>query len=210
MPGLYTHMAFAKRINEKVEMNNEELMIGSVAADVCYRKNKMESHFGTRIVKASPEQFYEKYQEEVQTPFGLGYLSHLYLDSVFYDRLISKNYQLLEGKSYIDGQAVFLDKRLNQVKTFQEVYFGDNIYRDYALTNYDLCRDYHIQYFYPTENIKETKIVEIDDKKIPEINQQLEMYKPEKIEGRTHCFEYFQLKDFLEESCENFIQKYIK
>ena len=83
MPGLFIHMAMAEELNKTLKMDENLIVAGSIAADTCLLKEdskKEVSHFGYQYQKANPEKFTEKYKNELENPFVLGYLSHLYLD----------------------------------------------------------------------------------------------------------------------------------
>ncbi len=210
MASLYIHMAFSKLLNEELNLDEEQLMAGTLVADTCHfdeDKYKEKSHFGSRIKKANTIMFANKYKEHIKDPFILGYLAHLYIDECFYDEVIGENYKLISGKSYVDPNSMFIDKRTNEVKNYKEVYMVDNLYRDYALTSYPIYKKYNLKNDICLDNINKV-VEEIDYNKIGEINKELEKYKPVPIEGETNCIDLNSINEFLIKHKRDFLKKY--
>lgn len=208
MASYSVHMAFAKMLNEELHMEEDSLMMGSVAADICYYDGEPKSiaHFETGFKKADSKKFLEKYQGELNNPFVMGYLSHLYLDEHFYDDFLKQYYDLKEGHSYTDQNAIFIDKNTKKIIPFNEIYSPEGIYGDYQKIDPNVYFKYNLKKEYNTHNIVNI-IEEIDNKKIGFINYEINRFPAKLIKEPTKCFEYEDLQAFLKEYAKKFIRQ---
>ena len=107
MPSFTFHEAIAKEVNKKLEMNEEILLLGSIAPD-CWRnakkygmENRKLSHFST--LESYDERywiFYKKYKDELDSPFVMGYLIHLMSDYYWRKMVTDKIKIFIDGKLY--------------------------------------------------------------------------------------------------------------
>lgn len=197
------HMAFAKLINEKLNMDENSIMLGSVAPDICYMgENKMKSHFGSKNEKANWKKFLYKYKEELDNPFVMGCYSHLYLDYFFYSTFIEKYYHRVKKEN---GESVYISKKTGKEVKHSEIYSPKGIYRDYKITSYDTIKKYKLKYVYDTSNVRNV-IDEIDTNKIKDINKGINKFPVIQNKEKTRCFEEKELDKFIREYSEKFIE----
>lgn len=92
------HLIIAANVSKKLNVKNKGWFLeGGIAPDAAFTvKGKIESHFyegslddGTRV--SNYKQFIEKYPFEVQSEFGLGYLTHLIADDIWLKQVYFKN-----------------------------------------------------------------------------------------------------------------------
>ncbi|TWT08012.1 zinc dependent phospholipase C family protein [Planococcus sp. CPCC 101016] len=92
------HLIIAAKVSKKLNVKNKAwFLVGGIAPDAAFTvKKKAKSHFyegslddGTRT--SNYKQFIEKYPFEVQSDFGLGYLTHLIADDVWLKEVYFKN-----------------------------------------------------------------------------------------------------------------------
>lgn len=160
MASALIHICVAKKINEKLKLNEKELLLGSIAPDISKQigESKIKSHFLDNEKTSIPNinKFKEKYN--VKTAFDIGYLIHLYTDKYFYDGFLDR---LVRNDSVrlLDGVIVNLS---NDV-------ICNLIYNDYTNLNVELIDYYHLDLslFYedfikPTSIIEEIPISKLD------------------------------------------------
>lgn len=118
MPSHKIHLAIAKKINEKLNVDLDSLMLGSILPDICEESDHQIAHFqhGEKDLEglARPDEFINKYKEKLKNPVMLGYLVHLLTDK-YYNEYMFKNFyiydkndngigMILKGKKkYING-----------------------------------------------------------------------------------------------------------
>ncbi len=85
MPSHKIHLAIAKRVNDKLNLDLDSIMLGSVLPDICENKNHSISHYqvGEKDLEglANPDKFVEKYRDKLSNPIMIGYLIHILTDS---------------------------------------------------------------------------------------------------------------------------------
>lgn len=92
------HLIIAEHVSEKLKLKNKHMfLLGGIAPDaVSAVETKAASHYfggslddGTRFVDY--KRFVEKYPLDVQTEYGLGYLTHLISDDVWLKHVYFEN-----------------------------------------------------------------------------------------------------------------------
>ena len=87
MPSHKIHMYIAKNVNEKLKLDLDSIMLGSVLPDICENKNHSISHdqIGEKDLEglANPDKFVDKYKENLNNPIMTGYLIHLLTDRFY-------------------------------------------------------------------------------------------------------------------------------
>lgn len=109
MPTHKIHLTIAKRINEKLNLDLDCVMLGSVLPDVGGQRKHSISHFQSGETDleglANPDIFVNKYKEQLSNPVMIGYLIHLLTDR-FYNEYVFKNYYLYDESN--NGIGVIL------------------------------------------------------------------------------------------------------
>lgn len=103
MPSAAIHMSVAKKINRILKKDEFEFLIGNIAPD-CWRhsllhSDKYKSHFscdttinGMKTKIENYEEFIEKYKDNLNDSFTLGYLTHLMTDN-YWKKNVTIRYQ---------------------------------------------------------------------------------------------------------------------
>ena len=75
MPTHKIHLAIAKKVSDKLNLDTDSVMLGSVLPDICNEKNHQLSHFPQMILQWISYLFHHPYSiQQVQMP----YLKHLF------------------------------------------------------------------------------------------------------------------------------------
>ncbi len=103
------HICIAKKINEKLNLDTKQLYLGSIAPDISKWSNvsKLKTHFSSKSDPDIPniDIFLEKYYNNLNDPFVLGYLTHLYADKMWYNDFMNSKFEGDKIK-LLDGSAV--------------------------------------------------------------------------------------------------------
>lgn len=154
------HMCIAKKINEKLRIPDENMLLfGSIAPDISklVGQTKEKSHFLTTNKVVDIDKFIQKYKDKLKHPFILGYFIHLYTDYLwdkyFISDIISKNTITL-----LDGTKVE-----NTEENYRKL-----IYNDYTNLNIQLIDYYHLDLslFYNEIKLPDIEMEEIPIKKL--------------------------------------------
>lgn len=202
MASMVIHLCVAKKINEKLKVDENDLFLGAIAPDIskCLGESKVVSHFQkTNDNIPILSDFLSKYK--LNNNFLLGYYIHLYTDYIWFKYFLTNiasnnNIKLLDG-TIID---------YNQEK------FVELIYNDYTNLNIQLLTKYDIddKLFYKSVTIPNVKMDEIPVDKL-----QVLIDKGRKIlESATTPKDYvFDIKDidhFIDVSSNIIYQEIIK
>ena len=148
------HMCIAKKINEKLKMDQNMILLGSIAPDISKHigETKTRSHFLTDGKNVDIKRFLDKYKNSLKHPFIMGYFIHLYTDLLWDKYFISE---------IIDRDSI---KLLNgeKIEKTKELY-KKLIYNDYTNLNIKLIDEYNLDLslFYNEVNIPEIIMDEI-------------------------------------------------
>ena len=157
MASAVIHISVANEINKKLKMNNDLLLIGSIAPDLAkligQTKDKGHFLFGDKGIPHM-DKFLLKYR--IDNPFNMGYYIHLYTDLYWFRDLLPKHYK---NKKLVFKNGEELDipfeKRL------------EAIYKDYTSLNNILIKKYNIDTSFLKKEYKiDTEISELDFTKL--------------------------------------------
>lgn len=131
------HIAVASEINKIIKKDSSRLLIGTIAPDISKHvgETKEKSHFLDNVENDIPNinKFLDKYKNNLNDDFVLGYFIHLYTDYLWFKYFVPEIY----NKSFItklDGTIVKCNGRM------QSLY----IYNDYTNLNTRLIEDYSL------------------------------------------------------------------
>ena len=129
------HMCIAKKINEKLNLPLNMILLGSIAPDISKHvgETKTRSHFLTNGDTEDLPRFLEKYQSQLNHPFMMGYFIHLYTDFLWNKYFIS---EIVEN-----GTITLLNG--DKVPVNYELY-KKLIYNDYTNLNIQLLDEYEL------------------------------------------------------------------
>ena len=160
MASAVIHLCVAKKVNEKLKMNERELLLGSIAPDLSKQvgEEKKKSHFlkgEEEDSKVDIKAFLDLYKSELNKPFEMGYFIHLLTDKYWFLDYVY---------DFIDTYA---EKELGKKVSYTEL--KDIIYNDYSNINTELIDRYNIsldifyqELDYPKSIIKEIPINHLD------------------------------------------------
>ncbi len=136
MASVVIHMAVAAEINKIIKKNQDKILIGAVAPDVCkfLNNSKKQSHFlndNTEIPNI--DLFLSKYKNNLSDDFVLGYFIHIYTDYLWSKYFLSEVYknQII---TKLDGKQVKCNGNM----------LGMYIYNDYACLNGKIIAAYNL------------------------------------------------------------------
>ena len=189
------HMAVASEINKKLKRNNDRLLIGSIAPDISKHigETKLKSHFldsnDTNI--PNMDKFLDKYKNNLDDDFVLGYYIHLYTDYLWFKYFMPEVYDK-DMITKLDGTKVkCVGNMLSQY-----------IYNDYTNLNIRLLDEYNmdLSIFYNEKPEFEDIIKEIPMDKIQIIIDQASIIIENTKLHKDFVFDIENIKKFVETS----------
>ena len=137
MASAVIHIAVAKEINKDLKMREKELFLGTIAPDISKQlgESKVKSHFLLNDKSDLPilDNFLDKYQDNLNNPFIMGYYIHLFTDYLWFKYFIS---EITNDNDYIkllNGNKINCSKK--------EI--SKLIYNDYTNLNTLLIEEYN-------------------------------------------------------------------
>ena len=161
MASAIIHICVAKKVNEKLKMDENDLLLGSIAPDIAKQigQTKNKSHFlkdeDEEDCQPDIKRFLDLYKSELANPFDMGYFIHLLTDKYWFRDYVYE---------YINDYAL---KEFGKKMTYTEL--KDMIYNDFSNINIDLIDKYNIsldlfsnEHEYPKSIIKEIPMDKIN------------------------------------------------
>ena len=186
------HIAVASEINKKLKRNESKLFIGTIAPDISKQigETKEKSHFLDLNEENIPNiyKFLNKYKNNLNDDFVLGYYIHLLTDYFWFKHFIPE----LSHDNMItrlDGTSI----------SFDDETFLKYIYNDYTNLNIKLIDEYNLnlKIFYNDVPSIENIIEEIPMEKLNIIiNKAGEIIKNSK-ENKAYLFNISNIKIFI-------------
>ncbi len=189
------HMCIAKKINEKLKLPENMLLLGSIAPDISKHvgQTKEKSHFLTEGNKVDVERFLKKYQSQFNHPFLMGYFIHLYTDFLWDKYFIS---EIIEKDSIrlLDGTSVKRDP-----DTYKKL-----IYNDYTNLNIQLIDYYQLDLslFYEQAVLPDIEMEEIPISKLSLLIDYTGVIIENTKVNKAYTFNLEQIITFIETSSE--------
>lgn len=205
MASAIIHMCVAKKINEKLNLEEKELLLGSIAPDISklIGETKQKSHFLTTPKKNVPNihEFLNKYHNIKWTPFNIGYFIHLYTDKLWFDDFIRK-------LSY-DNKIKLKD---NTILSTNEEEIGRLIYNDYKSLNTKLLDKYNLDLslFYEPTTKPITEITEIPTEKLNILLDQMSLLIMDEETSKEFVFDSNDISFFVDYCYEKILKKLIE
>lgn len=198
MASAIIHISVANEINKKLKMNNDLLLIGSIAPDLAkligQTKDKGHFLFGD---KGTPhiDKFLLKYR--IDNPFNMGYYIHLYTDLYWFRDLLPKHYK---NKKLVFKNGEELDisfeKRL------------EAIYKDYTSLNNILIKKYNIDTSFLNKEYKiDTEISELDFTKLNLLTKETNKLINESVTYPLEIFDELEIIEFINSCVENILKE---
>lgn len=190
------HICVAKEIGRRLEINDDNLLIGSIAPDISklIGEGKGKSHYLT-FDESIPdmELFLKENENYLNNPFELGYYIHLYTDKLWF-----KDFSI----KYICNDSIKL-KDGTILKVTQD-FITNVMYNDYSNLNIDLIERYDLdlKIFYEETNINETYIKGYPIDKIKILLDKMGNIILKSKEQTTYVIELTEIINFIDNSVE--------
>lgn len=185
------HMCVAKEINKKLNLNENMLLLGSIAPDISKHlgETKTRSHFLNDDKIINIDKFLEKYKNSLNDPFMMGYFIHLYTDFLwdkyFVSEIVDKDsIKLLNGD--IIPKTPELYKKL--------------IYNDYTNLNILLIDRYNLDLslFYEDVVVPDIKMDEIPVDRLSLVVDQTGLIIQNTKVNKAYTFELSNVEAFID------------
>lgn len=132
------HICVAKEINKFLKRKEKDILIGTIAPDISkyLGQTKECSHFLDNVIDDIPniERFLNKYKNDLDDDFVMGYYIHLYTDYLWFKYFIT-NFTKQDCIYTLDNRKLFLNED-DKLKY---------IYNDYTNLNGQLIDEYNIE-----------------------------------------------------------------
>lgn len=194
MASAVIHIAVAKEINKDLKMNEKELFLGTIAPDISKQlgESKVKSHFLLNDKTDLPifDKFLDKYKNNLNNPFIMGYYIHLFTDYLWFKYFIP---EITNSSDYINVLSG------NKIKCTKEE-IEKLIYNDYTNLNISLIEEYDLDLslFYEDIEIPNIKFDEIPLDKLQVIVDQMGIIIENSKKEYTYSFNIDNVKQFIE------------
>ncbi len=198
MASAIIHICVAKKVNDKLKRNEKDFYLGAIAPDLTKHVGlpKTYSHFLLGTLKddvPNIEMFVNKYRNELNNDFELGYLVHLYTDKLWFNGFLD-NLVLNDNIKLLDGTIVKVKQ--NELSNL--------IYNDYTSLNVDLI-DYYdldLSLFYEEFDYPKSKIEEIPMDRIDLIIEKMGIIIENSKKEKSYVFDIDEVINFIEKAAE--------
>lgn len=198
MASAIIHISVANEINKKLKMNNDLLLIGSIAPDLAkligQTKDKGHFLFGD---KGTPhmDKFLLKYR--IDNPFNMGYYIHLYTDLYWFRDLLPKHYK--------NKKLVFKNRKELDIPFEKRL---EAIYKDYTSLNNILIKKYNIDTSFLNKEYKiDTEISELDFTKLNLLTKETNKLINESVTYPLEIFDELEIIEFINSCVENILKE---
>lgn len=204
MASAIIHMATAKRIKEKLNLNvnEKEYYLGTITPDISKEINRprQETHF-MESGRINIEKFLNKYKKYLNNSFELGYFIHLYTDLLWKDNVINK---IIKNKSVVllDGTNIEVNE-----KKFEKI-----MYNDYSNMNILLLEEYDmdLSLFYEEFEYPVINIEEVPNNFLNIIVNKMGIISANSKLDKNYLFDISLIKEFIEKTADECSELLIK
>ena len=199
MASALIHICIAKEVNKYLNMNEYDLILGSIAPDISKQigETKEISHFLDPTNEddiPNINRFLKKYRNDLDHPFTMGYFIHLLTDKYWFRDYL---YQFIERytKSNVKKRIAFTAMR-------------DLIYNDYTNLNTDLIDKYNLslELFYEEYREPMTKITEIPLDKLDILIDKMGLILEESKNDKNFVFDIHDVEVFIDNTVKYIIK----
>ena len=184
------HMAVANEVNKVLKRDNSKLLIGSIAPDISKQigQDRTISHFIFEDGLIDLDKFLDKYKNNLDDDFVLGYYIHLLTDYFWFKYFMPEitNYSIIKT---LDGKELKLSK--------EEI--CEYIYNDYTNINIRVINEYNMDlkiFFNELPEIKKI-IEEIPMDKLQVIIDKAGNIIMNSTNGKNYTFDIKNIKQFI-------------
>ena len=190
MASAVIHLCVAKEVNKYLNMNLNELLLGSIAPDISKQigETKEISHFLDHTNEddiPNIDRFLSKYRSELNKPFEIGYFIHLLTDKYWFRDYVY---------NYIERYT-----KNNTKKKITYTALRDLIYNDYTNINIALIDKYMLplDIFNNEWELPQSKITEIPVDKLDILIEKMGLIIKDSQEDKTFLFDTKDIEIFI-------------
>lgn len=196
------HICVAKLVNNKINRDEKQLLLGSIAPDLSKEigQTKEKTHFldNTLDNSINIDKFLTKYKDSLKNDFVLGYYIHLYTDYLWF-KVFLPNF--LKKDDFYQKNGDVVDLSYDEKLTY--------IYNDYTNLNIKLIDEYNISLdlFYNDYPNIDNVIEEIPTDKIQLLIDKVGIIIANSKNDKTIVFDIKNIKKFIEWSSDIIINE---
>lgn len=190
MASAVIHLCIAKEVNKYLNMNQNELLLGSIAPDISKQigETKEISHFLDHTNEddiPNINRFLSKYRNDLNKPFEMGYFIHLLTDKYWFRDYVY---------NYIERYTKNTEK-----KKITYTALRDLIYNDYTNINIDLIDKYMLplDIFSNEWELPKSSITEIPVDKLDILIEKMGLIIKDSKEDKTFIFDTKDIETFI-------------
>jgi hypothetical protein len=197
MASAIIHISVAKKINEKLKMNSKQLYLGAIAPDMAKHlgQTKNTTHFQKSAFDDYPilEDFLDKYKDDLNNPYTLGYYIHLYTDKLWFNNFFNE---------YVFSSYIHLKDGTDASMEYKEMH--ELIYQDYTNLNISLIDHYNLDLslFYEDIENPNTKITEVPVDKLNILIDHMGIIIENSKNEKNYIFDCDDVIKFIDEASE--------
>lgn len=199
MASAVIHLCVAKEINKYLKMDENYLLLGSIAPDISKQigETKEISHFLDHSNEddiPNIDRFLSKYKDELNNPFEMGYFIHLLTDKYWFRDYVYK---------FIDR---YTQDRIKKNVTYTAL--KDLIYNDYTNLNITLIDNHslNLDLFYNEIELPKSKIIEIPVDKLDILIEKMGIIIEDSREEKTFIFDSKDIEEFIRNTVKYIIR----
>lgn len=192
MASVIIHLAVAKKVNEVLKREQNALFLGAMAPDAAklVGSSRKISHFITDPDSSTPELniFLDKYKDDLDDTFVLGYFIHLVTDVLWFDEFLIN----------------FVNDNIITTKTGEKLELDDKdvldiIYNDFTSMNQEVLKyyDLNLEDFYKLESLPKSKIKEFPETYFYDVINKIKLIN-ERKSNYSYLFNINQIVPFIE------------
>ena len=199
MASAVIHLCVAKEINKYLKMDENYLLLGSIAPDISKQigETKEISHFLDHSNEddiPNIDRFLSKYRSELNNPFEMGYFIHLLTDKYWFRDYV---YKFIER---------YTQDRVKKKVTYTAL--KDLIYNDYTNLNITLIDNHNLNLdlFYNEIELPKSKIIEIPVNKLNILIEKMGIIIEDSKEEKTFVFDSKDIEEFISNTVKYIIK----
>ena len=199
MASAVIHLCVAKEINKYLKMDENYLLLGSIAPDISKQigETKEISHFLDHTNEddiPNIDRFLSKYKNELNNPFEMGYFIHLLTDKYWFRDYV---YKFIER---------YTQDQVKKKITYTAI--KDLIYNDYTNLNITLIDNHslNLDLFFNEIQLPESKIMEIPVDKLDILIEKMGIIIEESKEEKTFIFDSTDIEEFIKNTVKYIIR----
>lgn len=203
MASTIIHLAIAKKVREKIKVENErDYYIGSIAPDLAKQigLSRIESHFLINTKEDTPNLkiFKKRYPTYPNNSFNLGYFIHLYTDKLWKEDF-TPNFIQNNSIKLLDGTII---------NTTEEEML-QMLYSDYTNLNTEIIDKYHLDLsiFYEDFMIPNTTIKEIPIDKLDILINKMGLLIENSKEEKTYTLDIYSITNFIDKTANRILNE---